>query len=70
MLSILSKLLGLIGGESITNKVAGGINFLALAPLGVWLYAHKATEICFSYEQIGIVALIIFGYVEMNRRAP
>lgn len=70
MIAILLKLLGFGGDFGTANKVAGGINILALAPLGIWLWSNRAAEITFTYEQLGIFALVTLAYIEMNRRAP
>lgn len=70
MMQLILKLLGLDGGFGTANKVAGGINILALAPLGIWLWSNRAVEITFTYEQLGIFALVTLAYIEMNRRAP
>lgn len=69
MIQLILKLLGLTGDIGTVNKVAGGINILTLAPLGYFLWTHKLDTISFSYEQLFFFALIIYGYIEMNRRA-
>lgn len=70
MIAFLLKLLGFGSDFGAANKVAGGINILALAPLGIWLWSNRASEITFTYEQLGIFALVTLAYIEMNRRAP
>jgi hypothetical protein len=67
--NILKSVLGINAELGTTNKIAGGINILALAPLGIWLWSNRAAEITFTYEQMGIFALITLAYIEMNRRA-
>jgi len=69
-MNFLLRLLGFTADLGTANKVAGGINILALAPLGIWLWANKAATITFTYEQLGIFALVTLAYIEMNRRAP
>jgi hypothetical protein len=70
MIQTLLKILGLMGDTGVTNKIAGGVNYVVLLSFGGWLYAHRLETIAFSYEQILVFGLIIFGYVELNRRAP
>lgn len=71
---MLGKILGLFGlgnGGSITNNVLGTVNILALAPLGVWLYAHKDEQVTFTVS-LGFLALlcgVAYVVVELNRRA-
>jgi len=70
MIALLKTVLGLFTGSA-ASKVAGGINLTSLAvmaPLGYWFYDHRLDTIAFEYQQLFVFALIIFGYVEMNRR--
>lgn len=71
MIGKILALLGLGNGGSVTNNVLGTFNILALAPLGVWLYAHKDEQVSFTVS-LGFLALlcgIAYVLVEINRRA-
>jgi len=71
---MLGKILGLLGlgnGASIASKALGTVNILALAPLGIWLYAHKDEQVTFtmSLGSLAVCAVLVYVFLEINRRA-
>ncbi len=72
MLDALLKLLGLSNGASLLNKALGAVNWVALAPLAIWLWTHRDEQITFT-TSLGFLCLIaaaVLALLELERRAP
>ncbi len=72
MLEKILSVLGLGNGAGIANKALGIVNWLALAPLAIWLWTHRDEQITFT-TSLGFLCLIIGAVLvllELERRAP
>ncbi len=72
MLEHLLAFLGLSNGASALNKTLGAVNYLAIAPFAIWLWAHRDEQITFT-TSLGFLCLVagaIFALLELNRRSP
>lgn len=70
MLDLILKVLGLGGESSVVNKAIGAVNYLALAPVAIWLYKHREDILTFHID-VGTLALVVgaaFLLLELNRR--
>jgi hypothetical protein len=69
----LKMVLGLLGfgnGASIANKALGAVNWIAIAPVLIWIYEHHEDIITFRVDvgTLSLIALAVFVVLELNRR--
>ncbi len=72
MLEHLLAFLGLSNGASALNKTLAAVNYLAIAPFAIWLWAHRDEQITFT-TSLGFLCLIaaaVLALLELERRAP
>jgi hypothetical protein len=71
MVDLVKSLLGLGNGSGIASKALGTFNILALAPLGIWLYAHRDEQVTFtlSLGTLAVLAVLLYAFLEINRRS-
>ncbi len=71
MLDLVKSLLGIGNGAGLASKALGTFNLIALAPLGLWAWAHKDEQVTFtmSLGVLAVLAVVVYVVLELNRRS-
>lgn len=61
----------ILGNGTVLNKVAGGLNYLAMIPLATWFMSHADETIKFETSMgfLGLMIAVAFFVMEVVRRS-